>query len=394
MVAAKSEEGIDCMSGSYLYYRDIKSSACNQSGIDMKVAGQIHAFNSAGLDCRFVYCRQPETLIGKITSSLPFFSDGIQWPDPNLFKEDSYLYIRQPRFASKELVRFLEGVKRRNPRCRIIFELPNYPYDEGMKILLLYCAWLKDKKYRERLSGVVDKIAVIHEDPPETIFGIPSITFFNGVDLNKIKPTRPVSNLKEINIFFAAYTVKGDRRYGTDRLLKGLFNYYKNGGTRKVVAHFAIGGGEAPAIKKQIQTLGLKDHVVFYGEVPWEALDSISDRCSIAMAPLGLHRIGANMSSALKTREYLAKGLPFFFSGGMDIFRNGVADFCYQIPASDDPVDIDRLIKFHDELYAKEQQEDLICRIRDYAQNNVSMEIAMADVIKYIRIAAGDWERK
>ena len=186
MVAAKSEAGIDCMSGSYLYYRDIKSSACNQSGIDMKVAGQIHAFNSAGLDCRFVYCRQPETLIGKITSSLPFFSDGIQWPDPNLFKEDSYLYIRQPRFASKELVRFLEGVKRRNPRCRIIFELPNYPYDEGMKILLLYCAWLKDKKYRERLSGVVDKITKTLQRLSLEYLALHSLTVSISIKLNQL----------------------------------------------------------------------------------------------------------------------------------------------------------------------------------------------------------------
>ncbi len=371
--------------GSYLYYRNITADIKKQSGIDMKVAGQITGFNNSGLSCRFVFCSQPESFVSKVISCLPFAPDGISWPNPEDFKDDSFMYVRQPRFISKQMIRFLEQVKRINSDCKIILELPNYPYDQEMKIPLLYPAYLKDKRARKKLSTVIDRIAVIKKTSPEEIFGVPRLLFVNGIDFQRIRATHVVSDISQINIFFAAYTVKGDLRYGTDRLLEGLAQYYQNGGQRDVQAHFAIGGGEASSIERQIKNLNLESKVHFYGEVPWYKLDDITDKCTIAMAPLGLHRIGATTTSALKTREYLAKGIPFFFSGGVDVFEDHVEDFCLEIPADDSPVDIEELIKFHDSLYRKYDQEQLIQRIRNYAMKKVSVEVAMKDVISYIK---------
>lgn len=370
--------------GSYLYYRDI-SDENNLAGIDAKIVGQIKGLNDDGCACRFVFCRQPEGFLGKALSCLPLMPDGIDWPNAEYFRKDNFLYIRRPRFISKELISFLEEVKRINESCKVILEFPNYPYDKEMKIPLLYPALLKDRRNRKNLAGIVDRIAVIKKEKPKKIFGVPSLNFVNGIDFEKVKAKRPVSDLSTINIFFAAYTLKGDSRYGTDRLLEGLAKYYRSNGKRDIKLHFAIGGGAASSIKRQIKRLGLSDRVNFYGEVPWNKLDKITDQCTLAMAPLGLHRIGAKTTSALKTREYLAKGLPFFFSGGIDVFEKKVEDFCLEIPADDSPVNIDNLIIFHDELYRRYSQEELIKKIRNYAKKKVSVDIAMSNIAEYIK---------
>ena len=64
------------------------------------------------------------------------------------------------------------------------------------------------------------------------------------------------------------------------------------------------------------------------------------DRCHFAIASLGLHRIGIDVASTLKTREYLAKGMPFVYSGEVDVFRDEPAHFCMAVPADETPVDV------------------------------------------------------
>lgn len=114
-------------------------------------------------------------------------------------------------------------------------------------------------------------------------------------------------------------------------------------------------------------------------------MDAIYNKCSMALASLGLHRIGLSIASTLKTREYLAKGIPFVYSGEIDVFREDPVDFCFQVPADESPIDIEKLVAFHDRLYAREPEDDLIARIRSYAESHVGMNAAMKNVIDYIK---------
>lgn len=366
--------------GYYLHYRDIYDPARKQTGIDQKVRDQIKALNELGCDCEFVFCSQPESTMGMVRSCLPFMPDGIEWPDIDTIKDADFIYIRIPRFISKQMLRFLEGFKKTNPNSSVILEVPTYPYDVMMKNWKLYPALLKDRAHRSELVRYVDRISDLSET--ENIFGIETVQIINGVDLDrvherKIGPRHP----DELNIMCSSFY----RDYhGIDRLIDGLGDYYRSEPQVEVNLYLAGGGDELPRLKRMVKSLGLEDHVFFPGVLNEEELDVLYEKCSLAVGVLGLFRAGATTTSALKTREYLAKGMPFIYAGSLDVFDKKPQPFCLQFSNDDTPIDIHTVVAFYEDVYAKSSEEEVIKAIRDYAEDAIAMTKAMKNVANYI----------
>ncbi|MCL1797536.1 MAG: glycosyltransferase [Eggerthellaceae bacterium] len=366
--------------GCYLHYRDVLHNKM-PGGIEKKVAAQIKAFNDAGLACDFILCEQPETTVSKVLSCLPFFSDGIKWPDPSKMAEYSYVYIRRPRFASKELLQFLRNTKKENPHVQIIYEIPTYPYDGEMRTPIFYPAFIKDRMNRKHLRKYLNRIAVLVDE--EEVFGIETIKITNGIDLSHIVPKAPVPNLDEVHIISVA---RFERWHGIDRLVSGMLDYYQKGSSqRRIVLHVVGTGGVLKPLVKWIKNAGLESSVLFHGYCNSAELDSLYDQCSLAVESLGFHRrAGLTVSASLKSREYLAKGIPFISANEIDLFPDKPVDFFLQIPSDETSVDIDKLLEFHDSLYASESQESLIKRMRAFAEAHIGMNQAMQKVTNYI----------
>lgn len=364
--------------GYYLHSVDINDPARIKTGVDHKIANQIRCFNDAGIHCEFLCCPQAQSRLRRGLGSLPMVTDGIGWPSPSEVSGASFIYIRRPLFFSREMLHFLRGVKEIDPDVTIIVELPTYPYDAEMQKPDLFFAYRKDRKYRNKLAPYVDYIADLSGE--NKIFDIPVLHIFNGIDLNAAR-TRKLSLEKNgsIHVLCAAYF---EPWHGCDLLIEGLANYYRNGGERNLVLHLAGGGSQIPALKKLVATLGLDEHVIFYGPLDKGRLDMLFDQCTLAVGSLGLHRRSdLHLDSSLKTREYLAKGIPFIYAGKVDVFENHPVDFCLGFKSTEQPVDIKRVIGFYDELYSKYDEVELIAKIRAYAKCNVSMQKAMQNVI-------------
>ncbi len=369
------------MKGCYIHYRDIRSRESTMVGSDKKVAGQISAFNKTGLNCEFLFCPHPETIPGMIRSSLPFLSDGVAWPDPLSLADADYLYIRKPRFFSKDFIAFLKKLKTINPQILVICEIPTYPYDKEMMRPRTLPAFQKDKKYRTRLEGLVDYFADLSNH--QCIFGLPTLPFFNGVDLDRIEARKPSGNDFAINMIFVAFF---EFWHGADRLISGLNDYYQNSGARNIHINLVGDGGEIPALKKTVEQLGLTDRVTFHGSMTPDQIDGIYDQCQLAVSTLGMHRIDPNAtSSSLKSREYLAKGIPFIHSSQVDVFIDNPNDFCLELPVSDDPIDFFKVVEHFDRIHEQKTEAELIDEIRNYAEETVSMEKAMNAVIEKIK---------
>lgn len=363
-----------------MHYRDIVHNE-KPGGIEKKVAAQIKAFNAAGLACDFIFCRQPETVASKILSCLPFMPDGVNWPDPQSMSDYSFIYIRRPRFASRELIRFIEKTKRVNPDIKIIYEIPTYPYDAEMKTPILYSALIKDRINRKKLRTNVNRAAILTDE--EEVFGIKTVKIMNGIDLSRITPKEPASALDEVHIIAVACF---ERWHGLDRLIAGIIAYYQKPILRrKVVLHVAGTGSILGSLKRQVEAANLRENIIFHGYCDSEELDALYDRCSLAVESLGFHRrAGLSVSASLKSREYLAKGIPFVSANEVDVFIDNPVDFFQQIPSNEDPVDIKELLSFHDRLYASETPGGLIGRIRGFAETHVEMDKAMENVISYL----------
>ncbi|MCL1847427.1 MAG: glycosyltransferase [Coriobacteriia bacterium] len=371
-----SQNGIK---GCYLYYQDIQKGS-KLGGIEKKVAAQVKAFRNAGFGCDFILCEQPESVGAKVVSCLPFFSDGVHWSRAESLREYSFLYLRRPRFFSRDLIAFLQEVKRENPDLKIIVEVPTYPYDDEMRAPLLFPALLKDKRSRKRLPTCVDRIASPAQE--KEIFGVGSIHMINGIDLSSIAKKEAAPSLSEVNMLAVSYFASW---HGLDRLIAGMAAYYqKEGSLRDLVLHVAGDGDVIGALRKQAQAAGIEKRVLFHGYCNPEELDTLYDKSSLAIECLGLHRKNLTVSSALKSREYLAKGIPLICANEIDVFNRDPVDFCLRIPGDESPVDIDVLLDYHDRLYSSETQDDLISRIRAFAEAHVGMDQTMQDVIDFI----------
>jgi glycosyltransferase involved in cell wall biosynthesis len=317
-----------------------------------------------------------------VMSCLPLFSDGISWPDPDKLRAADYLYIRRPRFASKELIRLLQDVRKTNPDILVLYEIPTYPYDGEMSGVKMSFALRKDRKYRQELPALVDRAVILVDE--DRALGMPTVRITNGVDLGAIATRKPSARAGRIDILCVAYF---EPWHGADRLLEGLAGYYKSTqDPREVHVHLAGGGSQLPSLKRIAESRGLSEHVTFYGPLSPDELDPLYDRCGLAVECLGMYRkgLGHAVSASLKSREYLAKGIPFIYAGKIDLFQQNPVDFCLQIPDDPSPVDIPQVIAFYDSLHDRESDAELIRRIRSYAEEHVSMDAAMRNVVALI----------
>lgn len=352
------------------------------NGVEKKVISQIKSFRNAGIECEFVYCPYASTKIRRGIGSLPLISDGVSWPSLERVGNASFLYIRRPLYSSREFVRFLSKFKTQNSDALVIIEIPSFPYDKEFIGKEMYFALQKDRKYREQWKYFIDYIADLSGQ--SEIFGVPTLPIFNGIDITNIRVRKP--SYKEnntINIVFSAFFGPW---HGCDLLLKGLSEYYKKGGEKDIILHLAGGGNMLQEIGKLIQEKNLERHVKLYGPLDQNDLDSLFDKCTLGVGSLALHRRSDNCrDSSLKTREYLAKGIPFIYAGSVDVFEREPVDFCLQLPSREEPLDFFRIVEFYEDLYTHESEHSLINRIRLYAEKNVPMEKAMDSVIKAIK---------
>lgn len=116
-----------------------------------------------------------------------------------------------------------------------------------------------------------------------------------------------------------------------------------------------------------------------------DELDCLYQKVDIAVASLGLYRVGLQSVSMLKTGEYMAKGLPIITASDIDILED--FDYPYNCKFSNDDtyIDITQMIRFYDSLYKKYSKSQLANNIREYAFDLFDIGITLKPIIEYIR---------
>ena len=89
-------------------------------------------------------------------------------------------------------------------------------------------------------------------------------------------------------------------------------------------------------------------------------MDEIYAKCNMTVAHLAIHRIGLTQISSLKTREYVAKGLPVISSSMMDICTSDTERYIKIVPGDETPVNIVDIISFFDKVYAEKNVRETI----------------------------------
>lgn len=262
---------------------------------------------------------------------------------------------------------------------RIVVEIPTYPYDaEKNRGLLWSILFGWDKLYRNRIKYVADAIFTYSED--DSIFGVPTIKGKNGTDFDEIH----LRKVKEKNNTIDLIAVAGLAKWhGYDRLIKGLGEYYKEGGKRIVRFHIVGAGKPIEEYKNIISQYGIQNYVYLYGLKYNDELDAIYDKCDIGVENLGFHRTGVYYASTLKAKEYAAKGLPFITSLNLDIFQNEY--FVMKVPADESSINVYDIINFYDSIYDSSDYKKICYDIREKAKKICDIRITMLPVINYLK---------
>ena len=259
-----------------------------------------------------------------------------------------FVYARCFQNASPFLISFFKKLK--SLGIRAVTEIPTYPYDQefttfsrqerlGLKI---------DQMFRNKLYRQMS--AVVTFSDAESIFGQRTIRISNGVDFDStpIHQFHPVDDaihligVAEVHLW-----------HGYDRLIAGMGEYYKKARSPKKVVFHIVGGidpydlygeGDYKGIQTRIDEYGLKNNVIFHGQLFGEELDKVFNMSCFAIGSLARHRSGITYIKTLKNREYATRGIPFIYSEIDSDFE----DKPYIIKALPDesPIDIQKIVDF------------------------------------------------
>ncbi len=287
-------------------------------------------------------------------------------------KEIDFLYFRRVDVEPATLSA-LKSFKKSGVK-KILWEIPTYPYDDETTSFSRKIKKMIDKVFRGNLKKYVSRIVTFSNE--KNIFGIETINTGNGIDIDEIRKRKVSDHGDEINLVAAAVVRDW---HGYDRLIEGLSNYK---GDRKISFHLAGDGPSLLIYKELVKKYNLEDKVHFYGLVNKDKLDEIYDIADIAVESLGWHRSKVKFGTSIKTREYLAKGLPIIASSVMDMFPDGF-EYAYYAKIDDSPINIDEVIKFYDEIYKENTKEELNEKIRKIAYEKCSMEAMLKPVIDF-----------
>lgn len=295
-------------------------------------------------------------------------------------REPAFIYIRKP-WADSGMVDFLRQVRSKYPKTIIIIEIPTYPYDkEYFSNPINYTLFLKDYLSRRQFPQYVDRIVTYSRD--DRIFGVKTIPIMNGIDVGSIKPREPKAVSDEIRLLAVA---SFQSSHGYERVIRGLSEYYSSGGKRKIFIDF-VGGGETLEEYRQLtKELGLTKHIVFHGLKYGDEKRPFYDNADIGLGVFGGYKNNIFLSSALKTREYLAYGLPIASGINEDIFQKSPSPYFIRYRNCPEPTDINRLIKFYDRCYKSgKSYKQVIEDIYGYAERNADIKTTFEPVIRYI----------
>ena len=235
-------------------------------------------------------------------------------------------------------------------KTRLFLEIPSFPikYPEiRLKTLIRYPIFLQDFLFRKKAIRKFDKILSIGA-PQKKIYGDTTINIPNGIDRKPVDYHNNSYNFKDLRILCLANMYY---HQGYDRLIEGLSNYY-NENEDSIVQVFIDFVGDGPLLQHYVNLTkkrNLEKFIVFHGKQTNEKINKITSNVNLACGPLGLHRLGFDYASPLKTKEYMLKGIPFIYSY-VEISLDENFPYVLKLPADESPISISKVISFYQNI--------------------------------------------
>ncbi|SDL28483.1 Glycosyltransferase involved in cell wall bisynthesis [Clostridium cochlearium] len=291
-----------------------------------------------------------------------------------LNEKPDIIYIRKYEILNG--IRILRKIKK-NSNVNIIHEIPTYPYYEEMKKNSNYFIYILNKILDSKMDKISNLIPVILGK--EIKFKSKKyLSISNGINLDNINVKN--KNIIDENRLDLIGIAKIEFWHGYDKIIKGLKDYYDGKRNLKVYFHLVGDGPELVNLKKMVSEYNLEDYVIFYGNKTGQELNELINMADIGIGSLANHRKGLTKDSALKNREYCARGIPFIIASDDDAFKNDFK-YIFKVKTDELPININEIIEFYNFVKDKDCKNEM----RKYAEENLTWEVTMKPIINAIK---------
>ena len=230
-----------------------------------------------------------------------------------------------------------------------------------------------DRKYRKKMKPYINYIITYSDNA--FIYGIPTIPIMNGIVVNDIK--RVSGRKKDKNIIHILAVALMQPYNGYEKVIRGMATYRALGG-EKIQLHFVGDGPEKNMYVKLSNDLKLNDVIKFYGLMQGSDLDKIYEMSDMTLEVFERKKQGIKISSTLKSRESIARGLPVITGSKIDIFQKVYFPYVIEFSADESEIDMFKIEHFYESIMQNRSKVDLAIEIRRYAEENI-------DLIKILR---------
>ncbi len=372
--------------GIYLY----TGSKTGFPGVEKKIKNQIKVFSQYYKMYKVIIEKEDTNIIKSISWRMPGGSWGGKYEETleeidtiiGCGGEIAFFYIRISPL-DRRYIRFLEVLRIKYDEAIILLEIPTYPYaKEYLQSKTMWPWYFKEILNKWKLSKCVDRI-ITTSDCGDYIWSIKTIISKNGVDVESISP---IQDTKVDNTLRLIAVAQFQPSHGYERVIRGLSEYYANGGKRHVELHMVGDGVECDIYKKLTNELGLNDSIFFYGVLEGNELENCYENKDIGLGEFGLYKRTINVSSSLKVREYLAKGLPVVCGVHNTSFDEGGEDYHYDFPNIPGQIDFNELLSWYDDLISLYGDKSVLtASIRDFSKKTVDISVTMRPIIEYLK---------
>ena len=358
-------------------------------GVAKKILQQVDTFRNSGIETDYTYILKnekkvcvnvlgKEKIIGKYRKIKGIESCLIL---KEYLRKTQYtdVYFRNPGRIDPWVISLLKLLHKQG--SKILYEIPTFPYD--MELTSSFHARIDlriDRFFRKEIKKYVNKVVTYSSH--KMIYGVSTIRIINGIVVDKVKLVEGDDLHQTINLVAVGIFQKA---HGYERIIKGLYEYYKVNGERDIIFHMVGYGEQLDFYQNMVRDLNLENRVWFYGKKSGKELDEIFEKMDIALSCFGFYKNNIQRSSALKVREYLARGMPIVTGCYEDVRDVKETDYILTFPNDNAVVSIERIVQFYDDIYkCKRNRKDIHKEIREYAEEIIDIKRTMCPIIKYL----------
>lgn len=263
---------------------------------------------------------------------------------------------------------FLKAIQQLDSKCnKVLMDCHGYhPQYNGKSLVAKYIKYFTNRN-SHKLSKYVDQCLI--EFKGDSVFGIPALAIDTGIDVDKYQPHRYIGDLGAVEMVSVANETS---YHGYDRIIRGLAEYKGN-----IDVHLHLVGKMSDKTVQLVSELAVSDKVFLHGYQTGKALDDIYAKSNIGVGPLAPHKLGGKQGTGIKTKEYFAIGLPYFYAG-QELLVPIDYPYVLRFDANDSPIDVETVIEFYDQIKHDEHIQE---NMRSFARENYSWKKIFSQAI-------------